>query len=199
MIDWSTFRETENSTEDSKGHLSTWIFHILQRSGAERENMYQLIEGIVKNILEIWEAFTSGCFLACKDYPKSTHLSLILHLPNCSQVALLSFTGSIAVKNMPAKAGDEGNASLISGSGRSSGEGHGNPLQYSCLENPKDRGAWQATVQGLQRARHDWKTEHWALLRMNAVTWSINFVHTWLSPQTDNELYLLHLFLMIPS
>ena len=47
------------------------------------------------------------------------------------------------VKNSPANAGDPG---LISGLGRSPGEGNGNPLQYSSLENPMDRGAWQATV-----------------------------------------------------
>ena len=45
------------------------------------------------------------------------------------------------VKNLPANAGDTG---LIPGPGRSSGEGNGIPLQYSCLENPMDRGAWQA-------------------------------------------------------
>ena len=50
------------------------------------------------------------------------------------------------VKNLPASAGDMGDMGLIAGSGRSSGEGNGNPLQYSCLESPKDRGAWQATV-----------------------------------------------------
>ena len=47
------------------------------------------------------------------------------------------------VKNLPANAGDAG---LIPGSGISSREGNGNPLQYSCLENPMDRGAWRATV-----------------------------------------------------
>ena len=47
------------------------------------------------------------------------------------------------VKNPPANAGDVGS---IPGLGRSPGGGHGNPLQYSCLENPMDRGAWQATV-----------------------------------------------------
>ena len=46
--------------------------------------------------------------------------------------------------------------SWIPGSGRSSRGGHGNPPQYSCLENPIDRGAWQATVHGSQRVRHDW-------------------------------------------
>ena len=56
-----------------------------------------------------------------------------------SQVALV-------VKNPPAKAGDVKDTGLISGLGRSPGEGNDNPLQYSCLENPMDRDAWQATV-----------------------------------------------------
>ena len=55
-------------------------------------------------------------------------------------------SGSVA-KNLPANAGDAEDVSLIPGSGRSPGEGNGNPLKYSCLENPMDRGAWQATVQ----------------------------------------------------
>ena len=50
------------------------------------------------------------------------------------------------VKNLPANAGDIKDTGLIPGSGRSPGEGNGNPLQYSCLENPLDRGVWQATV-----------------------------------------------------
>ena len=52
----------------------------------------------------------------------------------------------LVVKNPPATAGDVGDLDLIPGSGRSPGGGNGNPLQYSCLENPMDRGAWQATV-----------------------------------------------------
>ena len=50
------------------------------------------------------------------------------------------------VRNQPANAGDMRDTDLIAGLGRSPGEGHGNPLQYSCLENPMDRGAWWATV-----------------------------------------------------
>ena len=50
------------------------------------------------------------------------------------------------VKILPAKAGAIRDAGSISGSGRSPGGKHGNPLQYSCLEHPKDRGAWRATV-----------------------------------------------------
>ena len=58
------------------------------------------------------------------------------------------FPGGSVVKNLPANAGDVGS---IPGSGRSPGEGNGNPLQYSCLENPMDRGAWQATVHGVAK------------------------------------------------
>ena len=53
------------------------------------------------------------------------------------------------VRNLFANARDLREAGLIPGSGRSPGEGLGNPLQYSCLENPMDRGAWQATVHGV--------------------------------------------------
>ena len=49
-------------------------------------------------------------------------------------------------ENLPASAGDTGDTSSIPESGRSPGGGNGNPLQYSCLENPRDREAWQATV-----------------------------------------------------
>ena len=56
-----------------------------------------------------------------------------------SQVALV-------VKNLTGNSGDVRDVGLIPGSGRSPGGGHGNPHQYSCLENPMDREAWQATV-----------------------------------------------------
>ena len=52
------------------------------------------------------------------------------------------------VKNPPANAGNVTDMDSVPGSGRSPGGGHGNPLQYSCLENPIDRGAWTATVHG---------------------------------------------------
>ena len=50
------------------------------------------------------------------------------------------------LKNPPANAGDTRDVGLTPGSGRSPGGGHDNPLQYSCLRNPMDRGAWRATV-----------------------------------------------------
>ena len=57
------------------------------------------------------------------------------------------------VKNPPANARDTGDAGWIPGSGRSPEEGSSNPLQYSCLGNPMDRGAWQATVHGVTKSQ----------------------------------------------
>ena len=57
------------------------------------------------------------------------------------------------VKNPATNAGDLKDTGLIPGSGRFPGEGHGNPFQSSCLVNPMDRGAWQATVHGVATSR----------------------------------------------
>ena len=57
------------------------------------------------------------------------------------------------VKNQPASVADTSDTGSISGLRRSPGVGNGNPLQYSCLENPMDRGAWQATVHGITRSQ----------------------------------------------
>ena len=66
--------------------------------------------------------------------------------PGASQVALV-------VKNLPAKSGDIRDAGSIPASGRSPGKGHGNPLQYSCLENPMDRGAWRALIHRVAKSQ----------------------------------------------
>jgi len=58
----------------------------------------------------------------------------------------LGFPGGTSSKEPPANAGDVGDAGSIPGSGRSPGGEHGKPLQYSCLESPMERGAWQAAV-----------------------------------------------------
>ena len=78
-------------------------------------------------MLRIFESFW-------KDMQKTSHLSL----RRTSQ--------ALSGKNPPAKAGDTKELGSILGLGRSPEEGNGNPLQYSSLENPTDRGAWQATV-----------------------------------------------------
>ena len=59
---------------------------------------------------------------------------------------------TLGVKNPPTSAGDARDAGLIPGSGRSPGVGNGAPLQYSCLENPMDRGAWRAIVYGVAKS-----------------------------------------------
>ena len=77
--------------------------------------------------------------------------------PQCptDHVSLVTITSQVAlvVKNLPTSAGDIRDLGLISGLGRSPGEGHGNPLQYSGLENSTDRGAWQATVRGVTKSQ----------------------------------------------
>ena len=57
------------------------------------------------------------------------------------------------VRNLPANTGDMGDTGLIPGLGRSPGEGNGNPLQYSCLENPMAREALRVTVHGVTKSR----------------------------------------------
>ena len=69
---------------------------------------------------------------------------------------------ALVVKKLPANAGDVRDVGSILGSGRSPEEGNGNPLQYSCLENPTDRGAWQATIH---------RSQTW-LKQLNTYMWS---------------------------
>ena len=73
-----------------------------------------------------------------------------LGLGHC--ICFLSFPGGSVVKNSLANAGDARDVGLIPVSGRSPGEGSGNPLQYSCLEHSMDREAWQATVFGVTKS-----------------------------------------------
>ena len=70
------------------------------------------------------------------------------------------------VKNLPANARDAGS---IPGSGRSAGEGNGNPLQYACQENPMDRGAWWATVHGVAKSRTRLRSFTYLLTRIGIV------------------------------
>ena len=73
---------------------------------------------------------------------------MVIGLPGASQVVLV-------VKNPPASAGDMGDVCSVPWLGRYPGKGNGNPLQYSCLGSPMDRGAWRATVHGVTRVRLD--------------------------------------------
>ena len=67
-------------------------------------------------------------------------------------VYIRTFQVVLVVKNLSANAGDVRDAGSVPGLGRSPGEGHGNTLQYSCLENDMDRGAWWATVYGVAKS-----------------------------------------------
>ena len=81
-------------------------------------------------------------------------------------VTLIGEGGALVVKNLPANAGDIRDASSIPEPGRSPGEGHGNPLQYSCLENHMDRGDWQSTVHRVTKSqtRLKWLSTHATLI-----------------------------------
>ena len=68
---------------------------------------------------------------------------------------LLDSPGGSVVKNPPANAGDTRDSGLIPESGRCPGGGNGNPLQYSCLDNPMPRGVWRVTAHGIPKVRHD--------------------------------------------
>ena len=84
-------------------------------------------------------------------------LDLLPYLRRHNQVGVvkrhLRTSLALTVKNLPANAGDIRGVGSIPGPGRSPGGGHGNALQYSCLENPTDRRAWQATVRGVTKSQ----------------------------------------------
>jgi len=73
----------------------------------------------------------------------------------------LTFPDGSEGKESACSAEDTGDTGSIPGSGRYPGEGNGNPLQYSCLENPMDRGAWRATVHGVAKSRTRLSTQAW--------------------------------------
>ena len=93
------------------------------------------------------------------NWATSVSVSVVENL-GASQVALV-------VRNLPAN-GDLRDVGSIPGSGRSPGGGHGNPLKYSCLENPMDRGVWWATVHGVTRSQRwlKWLSIHEELSQM---------------------------------
>ena len=70
---------------------------------------------------------------------------------------MMSFPGGSDGKESTCNVGDPGSTS---GLGRSPGEGQGNPLQYSCLENPMDRGTWRITVHGVTKSRTQMSASH---------------------------------------
>ena len=85
---------------------------------------------------------------------KQTHVYRYTHTHKYIHIHIyMGFPGDSVVKNLPTNARDVKEAGSVSSSGRDPGGGHSNPLQYSCLENPMDRGAWWATVHRVSQSQ----------------------------------------------
>ena len=105
---------------------------------------------------------------------------------------LRDFPGGASGKDPTCKAGDTRDVGSNPGLGRSTGGGHGNPVQCSCLENSMGRGAWWATVHGLHmrvRVRHDWSDLAW-MQPFRVLVFSLNYV--------ENKSSSAHLPLALP-
>ena len=85
------------------------------------------------------------------DSLSNSEMNNLVHMSFCTRTDIHGFPGGAVVKNTPVNAQEARDTGLIPGSGRSPGGGNGNPLQYSCLGESTDRGAWWATVHGSQR------------------------------------------------
>ena len=119
---------------------------------------------------KVTNIFTALHFIPDKNYSwplNSTSLnyaSLLIHrfFFHKYYSPIRAFQVALVLKNLSVSARDTRDTGSIPGSGRSSGGGHGNPLQYSCLENPIDRGAWRTTVHRLtkSRTRLKWLSTH---------------------------------------
>ena len=86
-------------------------------------------------------------------FKKKRYEIAILDSGMCEEICQIGFPSGSTVKNPPANAGDAEEVGSILGSRRSLGEGNGNPFQYSCLENPMDKGVWWATVHGVTKSQ----------------------------------------------
>ena len=114
-------------------------------------------------LLVIWGQFCILSLFLCVSLVNafsSMYVSVYPYLPDhlnilirWLKVSMWALQAVLVVKNPPANAGDIRVAGLVPGLGRSPGGGHGNPSQYSCLENPMDRRPWQATVHGVAVSR----------------------------------------------
>ena len=106
-------------------------------------------------------SITKTCLTLCNPMHCSTPDFLVLHyLPEFAQIHVHWVSDAICSSDGKESICNAEDMSLIPGLRKSPGEGNGDPLQYSCLGNPMDRGSWLAKVHRLQRVGHDWVTKH---------------------------------------
>ena len=123
-----------------------------------------------------WRFFHLFVFFVCV-------FLLLFHQQRASVQIIRGFSGGSVVKNLTANTGDARDASWTSGLGGSPGRGNGNPLHYSCLENPMDRGVWWTTVQRVPKSWTWWKNLS-VLIQMIERIWMIHQ-----DPSTASVLY----------
>ena len=105
-----------------------------------------------------------------------------------------------SVVNPPANSGDSGDTGSVPGLGRYPGRENGNPFQYSCLNNPTDRGAWLLQSMGLQRVRHNRMTKHACMRKFRTCTERENSVTNLCVPITPanqqeySMLYIIYVY-----
>ena len=105
----------------------------------------------MKEIISYVYAFQSSTSVIGNANLNRSFASLVTEIRDCVLKVIFSFQG-LVVKNRPARAGDIRDAGSVPACGRSSGEGNGNRLQYSCLENSMDRAAWRAIAHQVARS-----------------------------------------------
>ena len=133
--------------------------HLMQRADSlEKTLMLGKIEGSRRRGQEGWMASPAQCTLRLKtgkpDVLWSMGLQIVIHdWVTEKQENTLGFPGGASGKELTCQCRRLRDTGSIPGLGRSPGEGQGNPLQYSCLENPMDRGAWWATVHGAAKSQ----------------------------------------------
>ena len=128
----------------SDGKLS--IISVVQEQTSIQRQTYREILTFITTMTEMkWALGTTGP-LENRHLTPPERVSVV----GCFLIWVKGFPGGSVVKSLPASARDAGS---IPGSGRSPGEGNGTSLQYSCLGNPMDRGAWRATVHGVAKSQ----------------------------------------------
>ena len=112
----------------------------------DREAWWATVHGVAKSWTRLKQLTHTSDFLVTRSFYLHFYWGLGV---------LFGASHWLVVKNLPVSAGDVRDSGLIPGLGRSSGGGHGNPVQYSCLENPMDRGAWWVSVHGVGHIESD--------------------------------------------